>query len=158
MDLAHHLTNLVHLDAAQDILRPCYPPKVWRVSAVAQVNPSSSPSTACTALCARAASPRATSTSPSALLPGRASPLSLLLLLWEEGASRAQVEASCTGKSTSLVDHVLILVAIFSDHVVEDLDKGRVLLERLWTRRDLGSRSNGKSLRRWVVLEVGEYM
>jgi hypothetical protein len=55
-----------------------------------------------------------------------------------------------------LVDNVLILVPVLLDDLVEDCDELAVLSKGIGRRRDGGGGANGKSLQRWVVVEVCE--
>ena len=120
------------------------------------MHPSPSPSTARTALGARAAGPRASRAATTALPRRGTSSLTPLIAAGEEGASRSQIKPSCASKSASLADYVLVFMAVFMDHLVEDLDELVVLLERLRGGGDRGRGANGKSPQRRVVVEVCE--
>lgn len=117
LHLADDGAGIIHLHAAQDILRPRYTPKVWRVPSVTKMHPSS-PSCACgfrlrtCVTCARVSSTAAT-LSPE--------PLVRSLRRREKHTSTcAQVECARASKGLRLADQVVVLMAVLGHNLVED--------------------------------------
>lgn len=117
LHLANDGAGIIHLHAAQDILRPRYPSKVWRVPSVAEMHPSSS-SCACgfrlrtCVTCARLSSAAAT-LSPEPFVRS-------LRRREEDPSTYAQVECARASKGSRLADQVVVLMAVLRHNLVED--------------------------------------
>lgn len=146
LEIANDLAMAVHLDAAQDILRPSNASKVRRVPLVAQVHPAASARTAGTALTARTASSCSAGSSAATLR----SPLPPVGLR-EEGPAGPKHGAAGAGESLCLAYEVLVMLGVFGEHVVEDLEEATVLPEGVRGRGD----GCGRAYRKVVVWRIG---
>lgn len=140
----------VYLDAPQNILRPRNASIVGRIPLVAQVHPPALACTTGTALTARSAGacPAGASTTPLC------SPLPPVGLR-EEGSARPKHGAAGASECLCLAYEVLVMLGVFGEHVVEDLEEAAVFAKGVRSGRDGGHRANCEVVIRRVGVEVG---
>ncbi len=123
----HHRKSAVHVPSYWYNL-PGDTSEVRRIPVVAQMNPASNTGAACTALSTRPSCPRLRLSPASLLRKGR-------IPGPEEGTTRRR-------EGSSLCLKMFIVLGVGREHLIENREKTRVLLERPRSGRVGGSRAN----------------